>query len=529
MPISVSDEVRLSYLRALFMDDKADYQWVNTLREYFDGKQPVHLTARQLEFIGLKSKDPLYPYAHNLCRLVVSAVIERLDVTGFIDKAEFDPASPPEPKPTEPDYDTEGNPLEPEQELPSIFSQILMEWWERNRMDAEEDNLYESACRDGEAYIIVDWNAEELVPRWTLNFKFDGTQGIKIHRDPDTNVVVYASKTWVTQDAERYGKLGLVRRTLYFTDRVEKYIQSTGPKSDFPFINMDMWTDAPGEPWPIPWEDEEKKPLGCAVIPFENPGSSELADIIPPQDMLNKSDLDAMASEDFSGFRILWVSGVSKEIDPTTGAEKLLPIVLGTILRMDNPAAKMGSVEPVDPSLIIGASKYWIETIAGLSRTPQYLFQALGAEQPSGESLRMQEVGLVAKVERKQKVFGNSWEDIAYMSLKLWNKWRPADKIDRVRLQTQWKDPRSQNQKELMETSKGKKELQVPLEQIWSELGYTPDQIADFMVKLKMAQEQERLNMAQLALESLRESDQGEEDTSSGNGDVNAAERANSR
>jgi len=41
---------------------------------------------------------------------------------------------------------------------------------------------------------------------------------------------------------------------------------------------------------------------GCAVIGFTNPGGSELAQLMPIQDMLNKSDLDTIAASDAAGF-----------------------------------------------------------------------------------------------------------------------------------------------------------------------------------------------------------------------------------
>jgi len=158
------------------------------------------------------------------------------------------------------------------------------------------------------------------------------------------------------------------------------------------------------------------------------------------------------------------------------------------LLRMSDPQARLGAIDPPDLNRMIEVSKYWIESAAGVTRTPQYLFQALGADQPSGESLKMQEVGLLAKVERKQRRFGNSWENVVYLSARLWNFYR-TDRIDIVRVQAEWADPRVQNEKELMESAQLKLALGIPEEQVWQEVGYDQQQIERFKAMKTESQE----------------------------------------
>ena len=447
-------EGQIAYLAHLANEDSEAAAWVRTLREYFGGEHPTYLTDRQEEFLGLRSKSADHLFAHNLCGLVVAAVVERLMVTGFGPAAGEDMAG-------------------------DALAEAAWGWWESNRMDAGQDDLYEAACRDGAGYVIVDWDAEQARPRWTLNWAFDGTQGIKVHRDPDTDMIRFASKRWQTADPLKPGESGKTRLTLYFPDRVEKWVSSTEEGNQAGWVAI---TDDDNEPWPIPWVDGQGRPLGMAVVPFENPGGSELDDVIPLQDMLNKADLDLVAATDMGGFRILWASGVTPQIDSSTGEEREITVAPGRLLRMSDASARLGAIEPVPLAQMLLASRYWIESIAGTSRTPQYLFQAQGAEQPSGESLKMQEVGLIAKSQRKQKVFGNAWEDVAYLSARLWNRYRPGEALDtEARLATLWDDLASRDELQDAQIAKVKLESGLPAEQVWREWGYDEALIQDWL------------------------------------------------
>ncbi len=413
MPQDFALTARIAYLQWLAEEDAAEEQQVRTLREYASGEHPTYLTDRQKEFLGLKSKDPDHLFAHNLCGLVIDSVVERLAVEEFA-------------------------PADETVKAPELVKAVAG-WWEGNRMDALQDQVYGAACRDAAAYVIVDWDPVEGRPRWTLNLKSDGTQGIKVYRDPNSGQVLYAAKRWQAYDLVDPSYNGRTRVTLYFPDRVEKYISAEKANPGLGGLRWEPFRDAPGEPWPIPWTDGQERPLGLAVVEFPNPGGSEIDQALPLQDMLNKSDLDLVAAADSAGFRILWASGIVKEYD-ADGTEKAVTVGPGQMLKMTDPNAKLGAVEAADPASLIKTCKYWVEATAGVTRTPQYLFQALGGDQPSGESLKEQEVGLEYKVERRQRLFGNAWEDVIYLSRKLHNLYRPGEALDEaVRLQAQWK------------------------------------------------------------------------------------------
>jgi hypothetical protein len=505
MPVDYRVEARIAYLMWLANEDKTEAKFTALLRDYYSGKQPVRLTDRQKEFLGLRRQpqkteinrhkladwtrendydDELF--AHNLCKLVVASVVERLKIKGFTPSGSKKDQAPSD--------ESNADPL----------TTAAMKWWDDNRMESKQDDLYEAACRDGEAFLIVDWDAVNGNPRWTLNFKYDGTQGVKLHRDPVTNDPLFASKRWQTFDPTTPDATGKQRMTLYFPDRVEKYELAnsgkgiTGKLGDIELQSGWAKYQEPGEPWPIPWMDEDDKPLGLAVIPFLNPGGSEIEDAIPLQDMLNKSEIDLIAASDMSGFRILYASGLDAQLDPDTNQEKPIRVSPAHLIRLTNPNARIGAVEAGGIESEITASKYWTESIAGITRTPQYLFQAFGAQIPSGDSLKMQEVGLIAKVGRKHGVFGNSWEDVVTLSAKLYNKFIGGLILKRIK--AEWHNATRRDEVELLDNALKKLNLGIPKWQIWAELGYDQELIDKFE-KAAADLAQARLDMARTAFD----------------------------
>jgi hypothetical protein len=489
MPVDYALQARIAYLKWIDQEDTSEAAFVRTCRDYAKGEHPTYLTDRQKEFVGLKAKDADYLYAHNMCQLVIDAVTERLNVEqfGLVEEREISADADP--------------------------SAWASTWWEANRMDAGQDDVYGAALRDGKAYLIVDWDADELKPRWSMNEVFDGTSGVRYQSDPDTGAVLYAVKKWQVYDPYNSENNGRTRMTLYFPDRVEKYITTKDSNQGIGGTRWESYTDAQGEPWPIPWLDRDGAPLGMPVFEFANPEGSEIAQLLPIQDMLNKADLDLIAATDSSGFRILFVAGVPPQIG-TSGEESGLTLSPGRLLRFTDSAAKLGAVEAADPGAMIASSKYWIETAAAITRTPQYLFHPQGAEQPSGESLKQQEIGLVFKCERRQQVWGNVWENVVELSRKLYNLYG-GGAIEDVPVSAEWQAAQLPTDPVAEETAMGLALKQyvdsgVPLITAARRLGWTEEEIKQLEADKKKA-DAERTSMAQALLNDARtQFDQGQ-------------------
>ena len=100
-------------------------------RDYYDGSQNTPLTKRQKEW--LDTHGGKIAFSMNVCALVVDSVVERLEVTGFKCRNDADSAA-------------------------------VWGWWQHNRMDTMQIDIHRGACKDGTAYVIAEWNAEEGRP-----------------------------------------------------------------------------------------------------------------------------------------------------------------------------------------------------------------------------------------------------------------------------------------------------------------------------------------------------------------------------
>jgi hypothetical protein len=71
------------HLQSIVDRQAADAARVRALRAYYSGEHPVMLTNRQQEFLGPLVDGESFTFAHNLVRVVVNTLAERLSVSGF--------------------------------------------------------------------------------------------------------------------------------------------------------------------------------------------------------------------------------------------------------------------------------------------------------------------------------------------------------------------------------------------------------------------------------------------------------------
>jgi hypothetical protein len=117
-----------------------------------------------------------------------------------------------------------------------------------------------------------------------------------------------------------------------------------------------------------------------------------------------------------------------------------------------------------------------IQHIASISRTPPLYLNA-SADRLSGESIKAAETGLVAKCRRKMRHFGEGWEEVIRLAGKVQNIAKLADATS---AETIWGDPETRTESQHVDAVAKRKDLGVPLPQLWEDLGYSPAQIARF-------------------------------------------------
>jgi len=379
-------------------------------------------------------------FADNLCPAVVDAVSDRLKLIGF---------------------DVEDG--------PAGAADVAWELWQVNRMDERMGEIHTEALIAGDGYAIV-W-PDPRTGQPTI-YPQDGTS-MTVRYDPEVpGHILSAVKAWQTEDE-------FVRVTLYFPDRIEKWITRSAcpagwPESSQAFVPYEV----PGEAWPLQ-HDYGRVP----VFHFANnsrmgrSGKSELKDVVPLQDCLNKSLCDLMVAREFLALPQRYATGLQFDIDPETG--KPIPLFVPGADRVWATQSKdvtFGQFEAADLGQFIQEQDSFRAEIARVSRTPLHYLLPQSGEFPSGEALKTAESPFLAKVMKRQTAFGNVWEDLIGFALQMVGQ-------SGVRLSALWEDPAPRSEKDQGEVLLIKKQIGVDDETLLGELGYAPEQIRVMLAK----------------------------------------------
>ena len=412
------------------------------LDDYYRGRHPLLYAGSKFRaaFGNLFSG-----FADNFCSLVADAVDERLDVEGFRMGADKD--------------------LDADKDAWKI--------WQTNGLDDWGQRAHLEALVKGLSYALV-WADEDNdeSPEVTIE---DALQ-VTVALDPASHDRLAGFKRWTSED-------GNVLGTLYLPDRIEKYQMDTdsgSPITPLFVAGRYGWIKrtVPGEEWPI------KNPLGeVPIVPFINrpnlrgEGESEIAQMIPDQNAINKLVLDLLVASEFTGFRQRWVTGLDVPNDPDTG-QPIEPFqaAVDRLFVAESPDVKFGEFSVGDLANYTGAIEMLVQHIASTTRTPAHYLNGQSGSFPSGESLKATETGLVAKSKRKQRIFGESWEEVIRLSFKILGDAR-GDIQDS---ETIWRDPESRTEAEHTDAvvKMGSAPISIPQEMLWEELGFTPQQIS---------------------------------------------------
>lgn len=467
MPNVIADDVKLSFLRWLVMEDETRQSNYRQYREYYDGVHDTQLTARQREYLELKVGQE---FNDNYCPIPVDALAERLTITGV---------------------------------QAGDQSETIWGWLRDSRIDGLQGIIHTCAIRDGDSYLMTEWDNEKGRPVFTYEMACCDGEGVKVHYSEERRTETdFASKRWKPKQGKDAGAKR--RMNLYYPDRVEKYVSDQD-------VNEGNWTaySEEGETWPLPWVGKQGQPLGIPASHFKNNeqgysyGKSELHDIIPLQNALNKSIIDLLATADTTAFRIYWMVG-----DNAQGL-KTSP---GSWVWSERPAVgtdsvQMGYFPGEDLTPLIALKDSAAMEIARVSRTPLSLFQVTGNIAAEG-TMKQQEAPLVSKARKRQVYFGNAWENALIIARRLWNAYGPGPEMDESQpIEMMWANPETRNVKEDLEVAQIKHTLGIPEERIWSELGYD----AETIKTMQMQKDAERVRDENVGQQLLRRFESGGE------------------
>ncbi len=432
---------------------KARSKGYEQYRNYYDGKQPLTFASERYSRTFSKM---VAEYTENVCPSVVDAMADRLIVNGFEEERETS---------------VEGG--------VSDIARKAWEIWRQNRMDMKAGEVHQEASRSGDAYVIV-WKGEgELNGKATITVQKASNMTIRYREEGDVEAVEWAGKWWREDDKH-------VRVNMYFANRIERWITRAPAKgSTLPKQEAFVLSDTLAHPYGVvPVFHFGNNADSCSF------GRSDLQDVLPIQDALNKSVADMLVTMEFAAYPQRWVTGMQIELDDQGKPKKPFESGIDNFFSVRNEDAKFGQFDAANLEQMVAVQLRFKAAVADVTGVPTHYLQMQPTEWPSGESLKTAEARFISKITDRQTAFGNVWEDAIRLAMKI-----EGMEISR-RLSTLWRDASPRSDKDAVDVSIGKSAVGVPNSQLQRELGYSDDQIEAFAQEAQEAADAEAERMA---------------------------------
>jgi hypothetical protein len=346
------------------------------LFSYYDGQQPLVYSSEKLReiFSGLNAR-----FTENWCGVVVDSVLNRLDLRDV----------------TAPNDD--------------VTTEMLRELREQTGLVDDEYSVHEDVAITGEAFVMA-WPNE------------DGSIGA-YHNDARLCHAWYsadnprqmegAAKWWPADEG--------VRLTMYYPDRFEYYVTKRGYKQG----------ETPDARAFEPYGDEPVVQNEYGVIPMFHFRSnrrgpkSQLANVLPIQDMLNKTLSDLMVVGEFAAFPQRYVISQAGIVNLQNNPNAIWDLVASD---KDSQPTTPGQFPAASLDGYLAVINRFSLTMGIISNTPKHYFYAQGGD-PSGEALIAMEAPLNKKVGRLQLVLSPTWRDLYAFLLRLAGRPVPSQSI----------------------------------------------------------------------------------------------------
>jgi len=402
------------------------------LDRYYDGKQPLAFLSPEAK-VALGNRFGVM--ASNIPRLAVTALAERLRVTGFSGDAAVWPD------------------------------------WVRNDLDQTSGVAHREALLLGDSYVIV-WTDRYGRPQVSV----ESAKQVAVLTDPGTRQVYAAIKRW--EDTN----LKTTEAVLYLPDKIirKRADQQGAVANGFKTV------------------EELANPLGVVpVVNIRNTdrivgdwGGSEIDDLKPLVDALNKSLADMMVTSEYVGRPRRWATGIELAEEPLLDDDgnpvldednqpvmvEVNPIAEGNRAVVLEPAeAKFGQLQAADLAGYEASVRVLLGQIMAVSTLPAHYVGVFTDNPASADALRAAEASLTARAEARQSQFGRAWEQVARLMVAV-RTGRDPNMIDDIRVQ--WADAATRSgAQEADATVKLFQAGLLPRSYALAKLGYSDDEI----------------------------------------------------
>lgn len=370
--------------------------------------------------------------------------------------------------------------------------------WIDNGLDIESRWVHIDAMVKADSAVMVVKDADDDVKIYPQLIE----QIAILYSEYDPREKVAAMKYWVVDET---GKSDYrVRVNLYFEDRIERYIsngkrQSLSNKIEDYELYEEVAEDGSTVP-AIEDHDIGEVPLFEFSANYDMntaQGRSDIADALPLMDAVNKTLLDMLVASEYTAAPQRWATGVEIPIDPKTG-EPMKTYTSGADRLWTAPSgdARFGQFQAGELKAYTDGIETLVDHLAFITRTPQYALYKM-SNFPSGESLKIVEMGLRSRVSDHQDEFGRAWSDVIIAALRA--QGTEVTRSEIMPVFTPANHPFTTS--EFLEELKVKAEvLGIPEEQLWHEAGYSQQEI-DTMLEMREAEAAVGLDEFDLAAE----------------------------
>lgn len=381
---------------------------VQRFRDYYSGAHDANLSDEMAKMLRASQDNDFDRFNDNYCGKVVNYMNDRLRIRSI--DAEND----------------EGQ-------------EWIKERLNFNRFDALQIDTHEAALCDADTCLLVQYDNDAKMAKLTHEPVWDGSSGMLLVKDSMGNVQA-AIKVW-QESRESLGDT--TRITVYYEDRLERWISGDG-SALHPYV-------ADEQPASVSLMFQGR-PMGVPVFHLRNRGGiygqSELADVIPLQNALNREMQSLIMASELTAFQVKVAVGFK----PPSG------VAPGDWIGISDAPISSDEHEPKAYTLDMGevipyiqACDFFAAQISQVSDTP--LAGNMGADAQSGEALKQREIGLLGKVERFQVRNGNVWEDVIRMMARVEQAYANSTSPDLTILNAQWNKPEIRNDKEVVDNA----------------------------------------------------------------------------
>lgn len=392
--------------------------------------------------------------ASNIPRLAVTALAERLRVTGFIGDD-------------------------------AVWSD-----WLRNDLDQQSHVAHREALALGDSYAVV-WADQLGRPQVTI----ESAKQMAVQRDPASRQVVAAVKRWTTRTT--------TEAVWYLPDRITVLRANQTGATITGFTTVEEISNPLGQVPVVPIQNTDRLWAERQFTDVSRDfGHSEIFDLMPLVDGLNKSMADMMVTSEYVGRPRRWATGIELTEEPVLDSEgndtgetvETNPIPEGNrAMISESPDAKFGQLASADLNGYEASVRVLLGQIMAVSTLPAHYIGIMTDNPASADALRAAEASLTARAEARQATFGRAWEQVARLMIAV----RDGADPEQIDVRVQWADAATRSvAQEADAVVKLYQAGLLPVSTALAKLGYSEDEIA----QIRVARRAEALDSAGINL-----------------------------